>query len=819
MIRKIRCFTYQAIPITIVVFSMIFTAWMPILAAGEPAKPCDKAKTVLRTEDYAHQCPDLALLDYHSAPVLPSSTGGPDQYGYTWDDSLAVQWKEVVSGPGVTPGTQIFPAPATPDTTVDDQVVGPIDIGFDFKFYENSYTHLYISSNGIIGFTPDFSGSLAGASNLSIPFDYYIPQNFLAPFWDDIIIGGNHNDGVVAYSRGSDARGDYIVVEWRQVSKTDLSGLLTFEAVLYESGDIVFQYLDLGGDLTSVTVGIEDSSGQDGLAYISNTAGLSSNKAVWFERPLPSARVKTIPLTQGGFNIMGKSTHQLVIRNTGDLGADVIDILVTGVAPGWQIVLLDAQGVMLKDHDGDSLQDTGPLGQNQDFPITVKVFAAENAKANTGVMVQIEARSSNNSAKKQTAQINSVIPAPFALTYRRGLQVFSELISPFQQSAAVEFEYYAGGTFGMANGPDNQFVGISLVSGGSLYTNLEYMLINSLGQTIFKIPELLTDNSAGLDVRDNAPVVVTAPNGNIGIAWVRRLTRLTDFRTNINIYFAILDPSGTNFIQPEVNITQNDVWANTEDPDLMELENIKMDVVADSASGQGRFHLAWIEKHTRNTGLITTDVVHAVYGDNGAVVKPATMFTSFLSDRIDYFEPALMALNENQALLLYFVSDTNDPLLIKDYIVYTRLDSSGAILKNETSLFDVVGEEIDAIQMSDGSIAMAWLNLDTSTINVAILTPDLSQIKSVVELPAPDGRSGQAISITRGLPGQAILTWMDGGLLERLYYAVIKSDGTLVVEPVTFKYRQGEPALETVGGQGNAEYSTHLANYLPIIRK
>ncbi len=819
MMRELRISLVQGIVVLLAALSVLFTSWAPIRAQSTLAMPCEKSLASSSLNSQIGNCPELALLDLHTTPIFPTSTGGPDQYGYIWDDSFVMAWKEVVTGTGGDAGVQIFPLAELPDLTVDDQVVGPIDIGFDFKFYENTYSQIYISSNGLIGFEANFSGNLAGASNLTIPFDYYVPQNFLAPFWDDIIIGGNHNEGKVAYKVGSDAQGPFFVVEWYQVTKTDLSGALTFEVILRENGNIQFQYLELGGDLKSATVGIEDLTGMDGLAYIYNAAGLMANKAISIVRPLPSARVKAFPTTQGGFNIRGQSSYPLTIRNTGDFGDDIYDLSVFINSPGWQVALLDTQGNVVSDHDQDAFHDTGLLAQNEDFPLTVRVFAPANANVNSQVIVLIIARSSKDINKAQTAKIASAIPAPFALTYRRGLLVFSELISPYSQTPAVEFEYYAGGTFGIANGPDNQFVGFSLVSGGSLYTNLEYMLVNSLGQVLFEQAELLTENNAGLDVRDNAPVVVTAHNGNIGVAWVRRLTRLTDFRTNINIYFAVLDPSGVNFIQTELNVTQNDIWSNTEDPDLMELENLRIEVVEDELSGQGRYHLAWIEKHTRNTGLITTDVAHAVYADSGSVINPASLFTSFVSDRIDYFGPTLAAYYDHQVLLFYFVNDANDPLSIKDWIVFARLDSAGEVLQNETSLFDVDGEEIDAIQLSDGSIGMVWLNSDTNCINTAVLAPNLAKPQNVVELPTPDGRPGQAVSITRGMAGQAILTWMDGGLLERLYYAVIDSMGNPVVLPVAFKYRQGEPALETVAGQGNAIYSTRLANYLPAIRK
>ncbi len=765
------------------------------------------------------ECPERALINYQATPQLPTSTGGPDTYGYTWNDAIEINWKEIISGGGG--GTQIFPSPATPDTAVDDEVVGPISIGFNFKFYENTYSEVYISSNGLIGFSADFAGNLAGASNLNIPFDFRIPQNFLAPFWDDLIIGGEYNLGQVAYGNGVDARGSYFVVEWYQVTKTNLLGAVTFEALLYESGDILFQYQSLSGDLDNATVGLEDADGVDGLAYLVNAPGLISNKAVLFSRPVQKVRVKAFSTAQGMFNIHGQSTYAITVKNTGELGSDVYDLMASSNPPGWQVLLLDDNKIVLQDTDGDSIPDTGSLSQNEEKEITVRVLAPFWAAPNSAVVVNVEARSSKSILTSQMIELRSAVPAEFALTYRRGQNVYLDLISAHNQYQAREFEYYAGGTFGMASANQNNYVGVSLVSGGALYTNLEYMLVNGIGLTLFEAPQLLTENSGAVDIRDNAPVVVTAPNGNIGIAWVRRLTRVTsDFRTNINIYLAVLDPSGKIVIMPELNITQNQTWANTEDPDLMEFENLHIEVVQDAISGEGRFHLTWIEKHTRNTGLITTDLAHAVFSDTGAIVKQAVIVNPIdHADKIDYFEPALVSFNNNQLLLFYFVSDTADLEYPVDNIVYSRLDAAGNLLQPQTPLYEVVGEEIDAIQMGDGSVGLVWTNSATERINAAVLASDLSKPANFIELINPDGRPSRAVSITRGEDNQAILTWMDGGLLERMYYAVINSSGAVIVNPLSFKYREAESALETIAGFGNAEYLAQWVNYLPVVRR
>lgn len=763
--------------------------------------------------------PELALSDIQIKSRLPSSIGGPDLYGYTWSDSVSLDWKGIISS---GEGSQVFPSTDRPDFAVDDEVSGPISIGFNFKFYENEYSDVYISSNGLIGFTDDFAGNLAGASNLDIPFDYRIPQNFLAPFWDDLIIGGEYNSGKVAYSRGSDARGKFFVVEWSQVTKTNLLGSLSFEAVLYESGDILFQYQAVSGDLDSATIGIEDSDGVDGLAYVVNALGLSSNQTILFNRPPTSYRVKLFPLTSGALNINNQSIQQVVIRNTGEFGDDVYDLMVSSNPPGWQVILLDDEGNELLDTDGDGFTDTGVLPQNGFLHLNVKVLAPAWAVENSSVSIGLEAISSRSISTSQLIELRSALPMPFAITYRRGLNVYLELISRNNHYRTSEFSYYAGGSFGMAQASLNNFVGVSLVSGGGLYTNLEYMMASGIGSKLFETPRLITENSSDYDVRDNAPVVVVAPNGNISVAWIRRITRIsTDFRTNINVFLTILDPSGKNFLTPEINVTQNLSWANTEDADLLEFEGLRIEAVQEISTGEDRFHLTWIEKHTHNTGLITTDVAHAVYTDVGGSVKAAGIFNfgQPVDDKIDYFEPSLISYDDDQLLLMYFVSDANELENPIDSLVFARLDSNGNILQSQTHLYDVIGEEIDGVQLGDGRVGVVWTNSENAKVNAFVFNSDLSKPLNYLELENPDKRPCQAVSITQGADRQAILTWMDGGLLERMYYAVMNSSGEILVDPLAFKYRDGDLALETVSNYGNAEYIEQWANYLPVINK
>jgi len=69
----------------------------------------------------------------------PADSGGPDDFGYTWSDNVPLNW---INASGGT------------DTGIDSSTdhVGPVDIGFPFKYYENTYSDLYISRHGFLAF-------------------------------------------------------------------------------------------------------------------------------------------------------------------------------------------------------------------------------------------------------------------------------------------------------------------------------------------------------------------------------------------------------------------------------------------------------------------------------------------------------------------------------------------------------------------------------------------------------------------------------------------------------------------------------------------
>lgn len=226
------------------------------VALPEPIgyKPADESKPGSVAEPYY--------------PPMTLDQGGPDTFGHTWVDSdepggPSVSWIDISSqGTAVSLG--------------DDDFAGPISIGFSFPFYNNNYASLYICSNGMLSFG---SGS-TDMTNDNIP-NTTDPDNFIAPFWDDI----DPNDGGTIRYYYDSTNGRFIVsylavpfYQWPYGT-----GSLTFQVVLYPNGNIDFNYGTMtpgNNDLQSASVGLEDINAGDGLQIAYNASYMHSNLSI-----------------------------------------------------------------------------------------------------------------------------------------------------------------------------------------------------------------------------------------------------------------------------------------------------------------------------------------------------------------------------------------------------------------------------------------------------------------------------------------------------------------------------------------------------------
>jgi len=177
----------------------------------------------------------------------------------------------------------------------DDEGCATINFpaGFTFPFGGQAHSSIRVYANGALSF--DFTNQSVSYSNYEFPTAFPI---HIAPFWEDLIWVS------VWYKFGSDARGQYLAVQWDGEILDAGWAVVTFQAVLWEDGAFAFRYGDMWGydifdqemaDGASATIGFQLP---DGSAWLNlhvgaedfdvgdPVAGGLSNRT-WIVQPVP----------------------------------------------------------------------------------------------------------------------------------------------------------------------------------------------------------------------------------------------------------------------------------------------------------------------------------------------------------------------------------------------------------------------------------------------------------------------------------------------------------------------------------------------------
>lgn len=155
------------------------------------------------------------------------------------------------------------------DFSADDEGCAAIDFppGFTFPFGGVDRTSVFMYANGFLGFfayTADntySNGALNGANT----------HVAIAPFWDDFDAGTAHS------YFGSDAEGDYFILQWTDRKLFNTTNYLTFQVLLRPSGAFEFRYAPEASpnarkDGSSATIGYQYPDGSQIHVFSHNTA-------------------------------------------------------------------------------------------------------------------------------------------------------------------------------------------------------------------------------------------------------------------------------------------------------------------------------------------------------------------------------------------------------------------------------------------------------------------------------------------------------------------------------------------------------------------
>ncbi|MCJ7584938.1 MAG: hypothetical protein MUO30_09255, partial [Anaerolineales bacterium] len=642
------------------------------------------------------------LLQPASGPARAASA--PDDYGYTWDDTLPFAWMDARTGT---------------DTGMNGasggQHFGPLDLGFSFRYYENTYTQVHIAASGFLTFTE--AGSWPSQSQIPASGE---PNNVIAPYWAPLYLSTSAPTGQVYYLRGGTAPVRYFVVEWYDVaggSATDPTGgddLFRFEVVLYENGDILFQYdqMRYTGSRWCGAAGIENAAGTDGLTYLSFCAAAPSGVAVRFSRPAPGARVRVSPSYQSGFISPGGTLSlPVLIRNLGDLGSDTFDLTTTSI---WPVTLLAADGTTpLSDTDGDSIADTGPIGQGGTLLVTVRVTAPSNVAVGSGDTLALTAASSLDTGISKTVTLQAAVSARFAQVFRDDADGAMSLLlvqpQGWQRKQATSNAWW-GYNLAVAETSEGNLLYIwqrwrYLGGGAVIVSELEYTLLDHAGSTLQQVTKLADHSAATQAIYDEEPVVAAASNGSIGIAWRHRQMRAVagGEQENWNVFFAILDSSGRLAYGP-LDLTQNNDWYQSNLPiyGVPRFWNGRL-----AATDDNHFVVAWQRESQEapsagcSSDCLLDDIYYAVRDAAGNPLKPVTQLTvDTLSANEGDSSPAVAHLNGNRWLLTYSHSPGG--------MAYSVLDSQGNLVRDR-SFIGASGWAPVALQLvPSGRIILAW---------------------------------------------------------------------------------------------------------------
>jgi hypothetical protein len=199
--------------------------------------------------------------------------------------------------------------------------------GGSFNYYGNTYSGLFVSSNGFISFG---AGSSVPGGN-AIP-SAFPPNNAIYAFWDDLN-PANGSQGTILTEL---VNGNLFIVEFYQVEHWPNGDPETFEIILdLETGSILLQYLTVSNTAWT-SVGIENSDGSAGLSYAFHDPVVPDDTLVVQFYPIIGA----FPAEQGLGGLEGTVID-------GDSGEPVMNALVstTGLTVGGAHVFsTDAAG-------------------------------------------------------------------------------------------------------------------------------------------------------------------------------------------------------------------------------------------------------------------------------------------------------------------------------------------------------------------------------------------------------------------------------------------------------------------------------------------
>jgi hypothetical protein len=715
-----------------------------------------------------------------AAPDAPDEP--TDGFGYTYIRDLNEPWIEANGGTLLS-----FPS-------LDDSFVGPLNIGFDFRFYEGTYSSLYVSTNGLVTFG---SGALAYQSK-PIPWAP-TPNNFIAALWADLKM---HTGRAYILTMGASPSRSCII-EWeiydRNPSDPAAVLVLNFEVILYENtANILLQYKALAGVPLKYTMGIEDSDGINGLQYL---LPLVEGSDIRFIRPDPGPRVKVLPRIQGSFAYDQQALYRVSVENNGEFGPDTYNLKVASSAPGWQAQFYDRLGATpLGDTNGDAVIDTGALAQGTAITITLRLAAPAVALPGDFTTLVFTATSSLAATRLMTGTVQSAIPVQFSQVYVDGRIRMGQFWKENVIDRTV-LGNYTGATLSMEGiSTDNYLVAWesqeSVVSPTlEFFTNIRYQIFSRLGgageELLLTNGEQVVGEPEVIQADARNPTIAPVPDGRVAVAWSllkRRPLPTGETEKNSNIYFAVLDSAG-NMLSERFDVTQDTGWF---------LTGHTYDYPGVVVTGDSRYVVCWIDQISAARAVRCASHTFGASGISQTAITPV-----YAGDpTAGSLNHLTMAALTNNRVLVTFTEAYPDT----SKVFYAVVDNGGALVAGPVQIAGANGVQPRAVQFANSNILLGWIETDG---RVAYTYLDAGYTTGATQyFTHASRRAAGSLSLTLERDGKAVLTWVDLDDQDYLFYALLDQSQAIRTPPMIFISNPwGDPSYQTSDyGFGNAGY-------------
>lgn len=222
------------------------------------------------------------ISEFQSKSATPQIKLSASHTNYTTSLNYPYSWVNASSGTELVLG--------------DDNYVSTT-LPFNFTFYDNNFSEITITTEGFLTF------SFKSVQTIGIiPSSHPHRQNIIAPYWTNL----DGTSGKIYVKNFSSSW----VVTWENFNLDNGSYTGTFETILFENGDIVFNY-DILENVSTYACGINYG---DGIYYNSIALLISdtSNYSIKFS--------KTNGNSNGGNGGMGGNNADIIVAVTVPIG-------------------------------------------------------------------------------------------------------------------------------------------------------------------------------------------------------------------------------------------------------------------------------------------------------------------------------------------------------------------------------------------------------------------------------------------------------------------------------------------------------------------